>query len=86
MITIIKKRFKGNSRTPISGIKRQQHIHKKDLIQPRIGGEVNPKFLKEYGAKNLRISEHDIRKMESRNPRYAKKLARDFKNQNADKN
>ncbi|HEC64587.1 MAG TPA: hypothetical protein ENI23_04785 [bacterium] len=86
MITIIKKKYKGHSRTPISEIKKQRHLHKKDLIQPRIGGEVNPKFLKEYGAKNIRISEHDIRKMESRNPRFARKLAEDFKKQNADKN
>ncbi len=83
MITIIKKKYGEHSRQSISEIKKQRHIHKRDLIQPRVGGEINPKFLKEYGAKNIRISEHDIRKMENKNLKYAKKLARDFKNQNA---
>ena len=86
MITIINRKFKGHSRQPISEIKKMQHKHKKELIQPRIEGEINPKFLKEYGAKNIRISEHDIKKMEKKNPRYARKLVRDFKKQNAGKN
>ena len=83
MITIITKKFKQNSRQPIEEIKRQQAKHKRDLIQPRIEGELNPEFLKEYGAKNIRVSEHDIKKMEHKNPNYARKLSEHFKRQNA---
>ena len=82
MVEIFKKRFKGTSHIPIEEIKKQQNKHKKNLIQPRDrDGELNPEFLHYYGAKNIRITEHDIRKMERKNPRYAKKLAEDFKKQ-----
>jgi len=80
---ILIKKFKETSRIPIEEIKRQQHIHKKDLIQPRIEGEINPDYLKEYGPKNLNISYYDIKKMERKNPKFARKLTEDFKKQNA---
>ncbi len=83
MITVINRKFKGHSRQPISEIKKMQRKHRRELIQPRREGEINPEFLREYGSKNIRISEHDIRKMERKNPRFAEKLRNDFKKQNA---
>lgn len=80
---LIKKKYKEHSHQSIEEIKRQQHKYKKDLIQPRDeGGELSQEYLKEYGSKNLRITEHDIRKMERKNPRFARKLTQDFKKQN----
>jgi len=82
MVEIFKKRFKGTSHIPIEEIKKQQARHKKDLTQPRDqNGELNPEFLHYYGAKNIRITEGDIKRMERKNPRYAKKLAEDYKRQ-----
>lgn len=58
-----------------------QKKYKKELLQPRVEGELNPKFLSVYGTKNIRVSEHDIKKMEKKNPRYAKKLEEVWKKQ-----
>ena len=64
MITILKKKFKEHSRQPIEKIKKMQHIYSRDLIQPRIEGELNPEFVQEYGAKNLNIDYHDVKHIE----------------------
>ena len=66
-------KFKSVSHQPIEDIRRLQEKHKRAIVQPRDrDGEINPAFLKEYGAANLRITERDIRKM--KNPIYARKL------------
>lgn len=83
MITIITRKFKEHSHIPIEKIKKMQNKHRKDLIQPRIGGEINPDFVKEYGSKNIRVSEHDIKKMERKSPKLARELVDKFKKQNA---
>ncbi len=62
-----------------------QSKHRKDLIQPRVEGDVNPEFVREYGGKNIRVSEHDIRKMERKSPKLARELVDKFKKQNESK-
>ena len=79
---IWQNKYKANSRIPRDEIKKQQHIHRKDLIQPRDGnGELNREFLEVHGAKNVRISEHDIRKVAKHNPSLERKLTEQFKKQ-----
>ena len=62
----VAKQYKEHSHQKIDDIKRMQKKHAKDLIQPREGGEVNEAFVKEYGTKNLNISEHDIKQAEKK--------------------
>ena len=64
MVYIIKKRFKETSRRTIEEIKKQQHKHQRDIIQPRDSdGELNPNYVKSHGARNLNISQHDIKRI-----------------------
>ena len=79
---IINRKYKDNSRIPISEIKKQQHIHKRDLLQPRNNdGELNPEFVQQHGAKNVKISEHDLRTMSRKSPRLERQLTEQFKKQ-----
>ena len=79
---IWQNKYKENSCIPKSEIKKQQHIHRKDLIQPRNSdGELNREFLEVHGAKNVRVSEHDIRQAGKHNPRLERKLTEQFKKQ-----
>ena len=63
MVYIHTRRYKETSHQPIEKIREQQHKHKKDIVQPRIEGEINPEFIRQHGARNLNISQHDIRKI-----------------------
>ena len=79
---IINRKYKENSRTPISEIKKQQHQHRKDLIQPRDGnGELNREFVEVHGVKNVRLSEHDLRTMSRKSPRLERRLTEQYKRQ-----
>ncbi len=71
---IFTRRFKENSHQPIERIKEQQAKHKRDLIQPREGGEVNPEFVQEYGAKHINVSSHDVNEMSKKSHRLANVL------------
>ena len=72
---MIIKRFKENSRIPISEIRRQQAKHADDIIQPRTSdGELNPKFVEKWGVKNLNISSYDVHSMSKKSIRLAKVL------------
>ncbi len=75
------KKYKENSHIPIEEIKRQRQKHAKDLIQPRIEGELNPEFMRAYGAKNVKISEYDIRQTEKKSISMGRKLAEAYKKQ-----
>ena len=77
MITIINKRHKEFSHQTRDDIKRAQKKHEKSIIQPRDReGNIDLSYLKEYGAKNLRVSEQDIRVMSKKKPDFARKLER----------
>ena len=79
---IINKKFSENSHIPLKEQEKARHIYKKDLIQPRDGdGELNREFLEVHGAKNIRISEHDIRRVAKHNPCLERKLTEQFKEQ-----
>ncbi len=78
----MRKKFKEHSHIEIKEIERQQHRHKIDLLQPRLSdGTLNPKFLKHYGAKNIRLTVLDVIKMRKKNPKYAEQLAVILENQ-----
>lgn len=72
---ILNKKYKENSHRTIEDIKRQQAKHKIDLIQPRYAGEVNPEYVKHYGARNLNISKHDVERMSKIDRRLGKRLS-----------
>jgi len=72
---IINRKYKEFSHQSIEKIKEMQHRHARDLIQPRDSdGELNPDFVREYGAKNLNITSHDVNKMAHKSINLAKKL------------
>jgi hypothetical protein len=71
LMEINKKQYKENSTQRISDIKEMQAKHKRDLIQPRIEGEINPEFIHEFGAKHLNISQHDVERMAKKSQRLA---------------
>jgi len=72
---MIIKRFKENSRIPISEIRRQQAKHADDIIQPRTSdGELNPKFVEKWGTKNINVSAHDVKTMAHKSQRLARVL------------
>lgn len=66
------KKYKENSHRTIDEIKEMQKKYAKDIIQPRIEGELNPEYIKVYGAKNLNITKHDIRTMSKKSLSLAK--------------
>lgn len=69
---MIIRRFKDNSHQTIADIKRMQAKHADDIIQPRTSdGELNPKFVEKWGAKNLNISSHDVHKMAGKSQKLA---------------
>ncbi len=71
---ILIKKFKEHSHIPIDEIKKAQHKHAKDLIQPRIDSELNPDYLRVWGTKNLNISDRDARKIAEKYPRSLIKI------------
>ena len=87
MVHIIKdsNRFKGTSHQTVEQIKEQQARHRKDLLQPRVGGELNMEFLKEYGAKNIRLTIVDIAQMDKKNKKWADALRVIYKAQQQEK-
>ena len=59
------KKYKDVSRQPIEKIKRMQGLRAKDILQPyRPDGRINADYIRHYGAKNLSISDSDIRFLE----------------------
>lgn len=86
MIEIIKRKYGRHSHIPLKEIKKMRQRHGKALIQPRIEGELNREFLREYGAKNLRITEHDVKRMEKKDHNCAKKLVKVFEKQDGGNN
>lgn len=72
---ILKKRFKENSHQPIETIKQQQYKRKRDIVQPRIDGEVNPEYVNYHGAKGLNISNRDVERMNKIDHRLGEKLS-----------
>jgi hypothetical protein len=68
---ILNRKYKENSHQRIADIKEMQAKHKRDLIQPRVEGEVNPEFVQEYGAKHLNVSSHDVDRMAKKSQRLA---------------
>jgi len=73
---IIKKRFKENSHQPIEKIKEMQAKYKNDLEQPRVDGDINPRYVELYGAKNLNVSGQDVEQMAKKSHRLAGVLDR----------
>lgn len=69
------KTYKDASHITIKEIERQQQRHAKDIIQPRINGEVNPNFIAQQGTRNLNISEHDVERMNKIDHRLGEKLS-----------
>jgi len=67
-------KYKDVSHIPIEKIKQQQAKYKRDIIQPRIEGEVNPEYVHFYGAKKLNVSKHDVERMAKIDHRLANKL------------
>jgi len=56
------KKYKDVSHQSIEKIKQMQRKHSRDIIQPYDQeGKVNPEYLKYYSAKNMRVSDDDIR-------------------------
>ena len=85
MVYIHTKKYKETSRRTIEEIKKQQHIHRKDLIQPRREGELNIEFVRQHGIKNLNISQHDIYRLSKKDPRLAEAVARKAEEQQKEK-
>jgi hypothetical protein len=79
---ILKKEFKEHSHRSIEDIKRQQYKHCKEIIQPRADGQVNPEYVKNFGAKSLNISERDVSNMYRKDSSLAKILDEKRRNQN----
>jgi len=73
--------FKEHSHIPKKEIERLQKKYRKELLQPRVGGELNMEFLKEYGAKNIRLTTYDIAQMEKKNKKWADALRLIYKAQ-----
>lgn len=71
---IIRKQFKENSHQTIESIKEMQAKHKRDLIQPRRVGELNPEFVQEFGAKHINVSSRDVEQMAKKSHRLAEVL------------
>jgi hypothetical protein len=68
---IIKKQFKEHSHIPIEKIKEMQAKHKDDLVQPREGGEINPRYVELYGSKNINVTSHDVEYLAKKSHRLA---------------
>lgn len=78
--------YREHSHQKITDIKRLQKKHEKAIIQPRDqNGDINQAFLKSYGAGSLRITERDLKVMDKRNPKYARKLAQIYEYRNNQK-
>lgn len=71
---ILKKQFKEHSHQPISKIKEMQAKYKDDLVQPREGGEISPRYVELYGAKNLNVDSSDVARMAKKSHRLAQIL------------
>jgi len=71
---ILKHTYKEHSHIPTRQIEKMQDRHRRDIIQPRYQGEVNPEYVKEYGTKNLNIDNHDIRQMWKQDAELARVL------------
>jgi hypothetical protein len=76
MAEILKKEFKEHSHQKISKIKEMQAKYKDDLVQPREGGEINPRYVELYGAKHLNVSSHDVSQMAKKSHRLSQVLDR----------
>ena len=83
MVHILIKKHSPNSRIPIEKQNKDRHIHKKDLIQPRYEGELNPDYIRTHGTKNLNISLHDIKK--TKNLKMERYLTEQFIRQQKEK-
>lgn len=57
----VSKQFKEHSHQKIDDIKEMQKKHARDLIQPRENGNVKEDYVQTYGAKNLNVTEYDIK-------------------------
>ena len=68
------KTYKENSHQTIAEIKQQQTRHAKDIIQPRINGDLNPEFIAKHDTRNLNISKHDVERMNKIDHRLGEKL------------
>ena len=79
----VSKKFSEHSTIPIEKQKEMRQKHKRDLIQPRREGQLNPEFVKEYGYKNINLSETDVKQLEKKSlgQRFDKMLHKEAKNQ-----
>jgi len=74
--------FKKFSKVPKKEIERLQKKYHKELLQPRLlDGELNMEFLKEYGAKNIRLTTHDIAQMYKKDRKWAEALGKIYQSQ-----
>ena len=75
------KHYKENSNQTIESIRQQQARHSRDIIQPRINGEINPDFIQKHDTRNLNISKHDVERMNKIDHRLGEKLSQRRKEQ-----
>ena len=68
------KQFKEHSHQTIQNIKQQQLKQSKNIVQPRVDGEINPEFLKFHSPNNLNVSRHDVEVMAKKSQAMAKVL------------
>lgn len=72
---ILRKRFKEVSHIPKDQIRRMQHRHKRDILQPRHSdGTINPDYVRNWGTKGLSIDSKDIRNLAKKNRYLLKKV------------
>lgn len=68
---IINRKYKENSHQPTEKIKEMQAKHRDDLVQPREGGEINPRYVELYGSKNINPTSHDVEYLAKKSHRLA---------------